>query len=117
MGSTTRRSDWTAHLPQGAHVDELRADATLPGRWTRRWRARAPWPQVRTPDGRWLFSDELEARTRHLAERLLGTGLEPGQRIVLSGESSLALVEAYVGALRAGLVVVPLNPAYTETEV
>jgi malonyl-CoA/methylmalonyl-CoA synthetase len=48
---------------------------------------------------------------------LRGAGLEPGDRLVLSGATSAAFVVAYIGALRAGLVVVPVNRAYTETEV
>ena len=51
------------------------------------------------------------------ASRLLGSGLTAGDRIVLSAASSVELVVAYVAALRAGLVVLPLNPAYTEAEV
>jgi malonyl-CoA/methylmalonyl-CoA synthetase len=105
------------HLPPGAPAPDLLADGSLPGRWTRRWAERPPWPQLRDVDDRWLGSDELEARSAAVARRLLGAGLEPGDRIVLSGPSSAALVLAYAGALRAGLVVVPLNPAYTRAEV
>lgn len=119
MASTTDGAGWATHLPDGLRPDtvDLLADGSLPGRWTRRWRERPAWPQLRTPDGRWVASEELEARTRQVAQRLLGSGLEPGQRLVLSAASSPELVVAYIAALRVGLVVVPLNPAYTETEV
>ena len=112
-------SDSTAHLPPGLSeaAADLLADHSLPGRWVRRWRERAPWPQLRASDGRWISSEELEERTRVAASRLLGSGLSPGDRIVLSAASSVELVVAYVAALRAGLVVLPLNPAYTEAEV
>jgi malonyl-CoA/methylmalonyl-CoA synthetase len=107
------------HLPAGmsaADVDLLRDDS-LVGRWTRRWRERPAWPQLRDVDGAWIASDELETRTRAAANRLLASGLEPGDRFVLSAATSADLVVAYVAALRAGLVVVPLNTAYTRGEV
>jgi malonyl-CoA/methylmalonyl-CoA synthetase len=112
MASTTPQS----HLPPG-HASELLADGSLPGRWTRRWRERPAAQQLRGPDGRWISTDELEERTRHAAERLRATGLTRGERFILSAEPSAELVIAYIAALRAGLVVVPLNTAYTETEV
>jgi malonyl-CoA/methylmalonyl-CoA synthetase len=64
-----------------------------------------------------MSAGELEEQTRAVALRLRRAGLEPGDRFVLSGATSSALVVAYVGALRAGLVVVPINRAYTEAEV
>jgi malonyl-CoA/methylmalonyl-CoA synthetase len=107
------------HLPVGRRLEDLDLleDTSLPGRFVRHWRRREPWRQLLGPDGRWLTSDQLESRTRDSAERLLGSGLEPGDRLVLCARSSTELVIAYVAALRAGLVVVPLNTAYTEAEV
>jgi Acyl-CoA synthetases (AMP-forming)/AMP-acid ligases II len=96
---------------------DLLADLSLPGRWLRQWRERPGWAQLCDIDGSWISSVELEERTRHIANRLLGTGLVPGERIILSAETSASLVVAYIAALRAGLIVVPLNTAYTETEV
>ena len=83
----------------------------------RRWNERPSWPQLQDVDGTWIESDELEQRTRAGAARLRAAGLEPGDRFVLSAGSSARLVIAYVAALRAGLVVVPLNTAYTRTEI
>ena len=110
---------WLAHLPAAADADQLDLleDRSLPGRWTRRWAENAPWPQLQDTDGTWLSSAELEHRTRDAALRLIAAGLGPGDRLVLSAASSAALVVAYVAALRAGLVVVPLNTAYTRTEI
>ncbi|MGA2925073.1 MAG: AMP-binding protein, partial [Solirubrobacteraceae bacterium] len=96
---------------------ELLADGSLPARWLRRWRERASWRQLQDVDGTWLSSDELEQRSRAAATRLLAGGLEAGDRLLLSGRSCAGLVIAYLGALRAGLVVVPVNPAYTADEV
>ena len=113
------RAGWLAHLPAGMAPDELDLleDRSLPRRWTRHWRERPAWPQLQDTDGAWLSSAELEERTRDAALRLLAAGLKAGDRLVLSAASSAGLVVAYVAALRAGLVVVPLNTAYTRTEV
>jgi malonyl-CoA/methylmalonyl-CoA synthetase len=81
------------------------------------WAARPAWPQLRDVDDRWLSSAELESRSRRAAHVLLDAGLQPGDRFVLSGASSAGLVVTYIGALRAGLVVVPLNTGYTRDEV
>jgi malonyl-CoA/methylmalonyl-CoA synthetase len=119
MGSATDDPPWAVHLPEGVNPGEidLLEDGSLVARWKRRWRERPGERQLQGVDGRWITSDELEERTRRAARQLRGAGLEPGQRFVLSGGTSTALVVAYIGALRAGLVVVPINSAYTEAEV
>ena len=96
---------------------DLLAERSLVGSWTRRWREDPLRRQLQDIDGTWLTSDELEERTRLAAGRLIGAGLAPGDRFVLSGSTSAGLVMAYIAALRAGLVVVPINTAYTEPEV
>lgn len=119
MQGHTNNAAWAAHLPPGmtpAELDLLE-DRSLPGRWTRRWRERPAWPQVRDLDGSWIASDELEERTRRAARGLLAAGLHSCDRFLLSAGTSAELVIAYIAALRAGLVVVPLNTAYTRTEV
>ncbi len=109
---------WTAHLPQGTGADvDLLEDGSLPGRWIRRWRERPAWPQLQEPDGGRISSEEIEQRTRLAAGALRSAGLQPGDRYLLSGGTSTELVIAYIAALRAGLVVVPMNTAYTRAEV
>jgi malonyl-CoA/methylmalonyl-CoA synthetase len=110
---------WAAHVPAGvaAGLPELLRDGTLPARFTRLWRQSPSPRQLRDVDGTWISSEELEQRSRAVALRLLGSGLEPGDRLLLCGQTSADLVIAYLAALRAGLVVVPLNPAYTPTEI
>ncbi len=119
MARAADNAAWTAHLPPGVALEEvdLLADRSLPGRWIRRWRERSEWPQLRDVDGAWIGSDELEERSRGAALGLLGRGLEPGDRFVICAPTSAALVIAILAALRAGLVVVPVNEGYTETEV
>jgi malonyl-CoA/methylmalonyl-CoA synthetase len=96
---------------------DLLADGSLPGRWLRMWSSRPSWPQLRDVDDCWLSSDEVQARSRAVALGLLACELRPGDRFVVCAPSSASLVLFYIGALRAGLVVVPLNTAYTEAEV
>lgn len=109
---------WAAHLPQGTAADvDLVEDRSLPGRWNRRWGERPAWPQLQDLDDDWISSEELEQRTRLAARALLGAGLKAGDRFLTSGQTSVELIIAYIGALRAGLVVVPMNTAYTRAEV
>lgn len=110
---------WSAHLPAGVDPDtvNLTADRSLPGSWTRRW-AEDPHHRVLwTQEAGWTTAQELEDRTRQVAARFAGAGLQRGDRLVLSAASSLAMVVAYVAALRLGLVVVPVNGTYGEREV
>ena len=106
-------------MPAGRALggSELLEDGSLVGRLLRHWRRREPVRQLRGVDGRWIASDELEQMTRDRAMRLAASGLVPGERFLLSAGSSADLVITYIAALRAGLVVVPINPAYTEAEV
>lgn len=57
-----------------------------------------------------LTYGELDAATGRAASALLAQGLEPGDRICLAMQKSLAQIVVLLGALRAGLVVLPLNP-------
>lgn len=59
----------------------------------------------------------LDRETGRLAARLRATGAMPGDRIVVQTEKSVAGTLLYLAALRAGLIYVPLNTAYTPSEV
>ena len=63
------------------------------------------------PGARAVTWAELEQRVATLAAGLGATGLVAGQRIGLDGRNSIDWVVGYLGALRAGLVVVPTDPA------
>lgn len=65
---------------------------------------------------RLCFSD-LEPQTSCLAARLADLGGQPGDRIVVQVDKSVEAVLLYLAALRAGLVFVPLNTAYTASEL
>jgi malonyl-CoA/methylmalonyl-CoA synthetase len=110
---------WEAHLPaelRGKNLDLTEA-GSLPATWVRVWASAPSAPLLFDARHGWIKAAELEHATRRAAGRLLGAGLEPGDRILFSAESSLELVIAHVAALRAGFVVVPMNTAYREREV
>ncbi|WP_375425910.1 class I adenylate-forming enzyme family protein [uncultured Friedmanniella sp.] len=60
---------------------------------------------------------ELDAAVGALAAGLGATGLIAGARLGLLGPNSTAFVVAYLAALRGGVVVVPLNPQSTPSEL
>lgn len=64
-----------------------------------------------------LTFDELDLRTGRLAARLRALGGHPGDRIVVQTDKSPDNVLLYLASLRAGLVYVPLNTAYTSSEL
>lgn len=59
-------------------------------------------------DERWTYA-ELDRRSRLAAWRLRAAGLEPGDRILTWSPSTPELPAVYVGAMRARLIVVPLD--------
>jgi malonyl-CoA/methylmalonyl-CoA synthetase len=111
---------WTDHLPPGGQqAREARsADGTLVHAFLRRW-ADAPDDRLwLEPDGgRWWTNGAFEEATRGAAGRLLAAGLEPGDRVLWSAAPSVEALVSHVACLRAGLVVVPANPAYSEPEL
>ena len=60
---------------------------------------------------------ELDRAVRTRAAGLRQLGLDAGDRVVLQLGTGVDFVEVYLGALHAGLVAVPVNPAYTVPEL
>ena len=60
---------------------------------------------------------EIDERTARVASALAGYGASPGDRVVAQVDKSPDAVMLYLACLRAGLVFVPLNTAYTAQEV
>jgi len=94
----------------------LTTAGTLLHAWSVGWGANPGAPLWKEAD-RWWTAGEFDAATRRAAGRLRTAGLVPGDRLVWSCASSVDSLAAHVGALRAGLVVVPANTAYTESEL
>jgi malonyl-CoA/methylmalonyl-CoA synthetase len=103
------------HLIPG--VIDLTPDGNLPRAWVAHWRAAPDRPVIHDHRAGWVNGSELERRTAEMAGRFAAAGLRAGDRVLLSGAASANLVVAHVGALRAGLVVVPVNGAYSSREL
>jgi len=118
MSAAPPLTHWSAHLAGGADVEavDLTARVSLPAAWSHRWRADPGARVLRDVDGRWLHAQELLDRTDTVARRLLRVA-RPGDRVLMAGHSSSALVFAHCAALRAGMVIVPVNPAAARREL
>ncbi|MGH9050484.1 MAG: AMP-binding protein [Acidimicrobiia bacterium] len=70
---------------------------------------------LRHGDAAVSYADLADAAAR-FAGRLQADGVSPGNRVALVAINEPAFVVAYLGALHAGAVVVPLNPEVPERE-
>jgi malonyl-CoA/methylmalonyl-CoA synthetase len=64
----------------------------------------------------WSYGD-LRRETARIANALVAAGVRPGDRVAMYAEKCAAIVTVYLACLRAGAVVLPLNPAYTSHEL
>ena len=72
---------------------------------------------LEAPGGaRWSFADLAGAAGR-MANALVALGVAPGDRIAVQVEKSPANLVLYLASLRTGAVYLPLNTAYTLSEV
>jgi malonyl-CoA/methylmalonyl-CoA synthetase len=124
------RQDWATHGFTGEALD-LIAAGSLPAAWAKQWALNPQAPMLLDsrsgdpahPGGstnsphQWMTAGELDALTRAAAMRFAAAGVRRGDRIVMSCSPSVSLIVAHVGALRLGAIVVPVNPAYSATEV
>lgn len=108
---------WARHLPPDAPPLDLLAAGSLPRAWARRWEEHPDRAVLSDINEGWTTGAQLEARSRACAELLASEGLGPGDRLLMSAESSGALVAWHVGALRLGLIVVPTNTSYGAGEL
>nr|WP_230416211.1 amino acid adenylation domain-containing protein [Micromonospora tarapacensis] len=78
----------------------------------------------RTPDAvaavlgelRWTYA-ELDQRANAVANRLIVAGARPGDVVAVLSERSLPWVAAILGILKAGLVYLPIDPAYPHARI
>ncbi|GGD17446.1 malonate--CoA ligase [Aureimonas glaciei] len=69
------------------------------------------------PGGRHFTYGEVGTVSARLAHALLAAGLQPGDRVAVQAEKSLEALMLYLATVRAGGVFLPLNTAYTATEI
>ncbi len=68
-------------------------------------------------DGRQLRYGEIPQRSGRYLGLLQQAGVKKGDRVVVQVEKSIEAVLLYLACLRAGAIYIPLNTAYTSTEV
>ncbi len=68
-------------------------------------------------DGSEISYGALETAASRVAARLIAEGVTPGDRVALQAEKSPEVIMVYLGVLMAGAVFVPLNSAYTKSEI
>ncbi|HEY2446622.1 MAG TPA: malonyl-CoA synthase [Rhizomicrobium sp.] len=85
---------------------QFRTGATGSGRMFLRGRA-----------GQGFTYAEMISRTGRIANLLAAVGLRPGDRLAAMVEKSSEALFLYLACLRAGIVYLPLNPAYTFAEL
>ncbi len=72
---------------------------------------------LETPGGVSLSWGEMEARTAQVANLLRSLQLAPDARVMVQVEKSIGALILYLATQRAGLVYVPLNTAYRDSEI
>jgi malonyl-CoA/methylmalonyl-CoA synthetase len=82
--------------------------------------ARAPHPDklaLETPDATALTYGALFTRSAQAANALVALGVKPGDRVAVQIEKSTDVIVVTLACLRAGVVLLPLNTAYTLAEL
>jgi acyl-CoA synthetase (AMP-forming)/AMP-acid ligase II len=112
------RAGWAAHLSGVADIPAYVAalgEATIPG-LAAASAERVPDRVALAIDGELITHAALNAGAARVAA-WLAARLDPGDRVLLAARSSVGFVRSYLGALRAGAVVVLANPGYTAPEL
>ena len=74
-------------------------------------------PCMILPDGRvWTYGD-VERASGRMANLIVALGLKPGDRVAAQVEKTPEALVLYLAAVRAGMVFLPLNPAYQRHEL
>ncbi|MGK0441309.1 MAG: malonyl-CoA/methylmalonyl-CoA synthetase [Pseudohongiellaceae bacterium] len=67
--------------------------------------------------GRVISYGEMQQQTAQIARQLQASGLKKGDRIAVQLHKSPEVLMIYLASLRAGLIYLPLNNAYTDAEM
>ena len=115
-GGTAPRRPWVAHydpgVPEVIEIPAVPVDGLL-----RRTAARLPDRTALVFFGARMTFRELDRAVDRFAQVLRGMGVDKGDRVSLHLPTSPAFVIAFLGALRAGAIAVPMNPLYVEREL
>jgi len=79
--------------------------------------AGAATPFLHLPSGAVLSHDAFVRRAAQFAHVLAGTGLRPGDRLAAQVHKSPEALALYAACVQAGVVFLPLNTAYTASEL
>ncbi|KUJ78951.1 malonate--CoA ligase [Ruegeria profundi] len=74
-------------------------------------------PFLYLPDGQTLTHAAFLDMTAQIANALTGYELEPGDRVAVQVEKSPEMLALYAACAQTGLIFLPLNTAYTTTEL
>lgn len=119
-----RLADIALASPEEAGVQALRSivpppespDHDLASAFRRVAAAHPADPALMTPARLWSYRD-LDRDTDNLARWLIGQGLAPGERIAVAMPRGSAVFRTWLGALKAGLTVVPVDSDLPEARV
>lgn len=116
MGSTV----WAIRMCQTPDVDSRQPQPAGPinvGDLVRRNAADVPdRVALIAADRTWTWA-EVDEQAHRVASGLVGLGLVAGFRVAIALRNTAEFVTAYFGGLRAGLVMVPVNPDSTTDEL
>jgi malonyl-CoA/methylmalonyl-CoA synthetase len=70
-----------------------------------------------TPDGRYYTFGDIEQGSARIANWIASLNLPAASRIAVQVEKSVEAVMLYLACLRSGMVFLPLNTAYRESEI
>ena len=77
----------------------------------------SPAPFLDLPDGTGWTHGDFAARAARMASVLTGRGLSPGDRVAVQVAKSPDALVLYAACVRGGFVFLPLNTAYTPSEL
>lgn len=81
------------------------------------WANRQPDAPALSDASTELTYAELLAEVDDAADRLAGLGVEPGERVAVVGRNTIEWILVFLGALRSGAIVVPLNYRLSPREI
>lgn len=111
------KKPWLKNYPEGVpHEIDVSAYTSLVEMFEESF-ASYPNRQACEYMGKFFTYRELDHYSKHFAAYLQGLGLEPGARVAIMLPNVVQFQIAMLGVLRAGYVVVNVNPLYTAREL